>query len=185
MSEPFLGQIEIFGFTFPPRNWAQCSGQIMGINQNQALFALLGTTFGGNGVSTFALPDLRSRVALGVGKDMTGSSWTWGQVGGEETVNLTSSQIPAHTHTLMASSAAAGTSNTVTPSSSVGLGQTKGDNKGASMTVNAYVADANPSAMLSGSALSSATGGVPHENRMPSLALNFCISLSGVFPSRN
>jgi microcystin-dependent protein len=186
MANPFLGQIEIFGFSFPPKNWVQCNGQILPINQNQALFALLGTTYGGNGTTTFALPDLRGRVPVGVGKDLIGNQWTVGQVGGQERVKLTSFQIPAHTHTLMASSAAPDTTNTAAPSSTVGLGQTKGDNKGTAITVPAYVAaTAAPAATLHASAVSSQAAGQPHENRMPLLALNICICLAGIFPSRN
>lgn len=187
MASPFLGQIEIFGFGFAPKNWVQCAGQILPINQYQALFSLLGTTFGGNGMTTFALPDLRGRASLGVGTDHIGTPWTWGQAGGEEQATLTSFEIPAHTHTLMASSAAPNDSNTSNPGPTVGLGQTKGDNKGSPMTMPAYVAPkATPAAMLNGSAISGPTqGGQPHENRMPLLALNICISMSGIFPSRN
>lgn len=105
MADPFLGQIEIFGFNFPPKRWVACNGQLLSIQQNQALFSLLGTTFGGNGVTTFALPDLRGRVPVGVGKDFQQVAWTRGQVGGTETVTLTSDQIPAHTHLVWASSA--------------------------------------------------------------------------------
>src|SRR6478736_10564288 len=106
MSSQYLSEIRIMPFNFAPKGWAQCNGQILAIQQNQALFALLGTTFGGNGTTTFALPDLRGRAPLGVGTDHIGTPWTWGQVGGEEQATLTSFQIPAHTHTLMASSAA-------------------------------------------------------------------------------
>ena len=185
MSEPFLGQVEVFGFSFPPKRWAQCAGQIMAISQNQALFSLLGTTYGGNGVTTFGLPDLRSRVAVGLGTDHQQASWTQGQVGGQESITLTPSQIPAHTHTLRAASGTDTTSDTNAPDSTVGLGVTTGlDTGGKAFTVNAYVADANPAATLHSSAISPASGGQPHENRMPLLALNFCICLAGLFPSR-
>jgi microcystin-dependent protein len=186
MADPFLGQIEIFGFNFPPKRWAACNGQLLAINQNAALFSLLGTTFGGNGQTTFALPDLRGRVPVGVGKDFQQVAWVRGQVGGTETVALTSDQIPPHTHLVWASSAAAGTSNTAAPSATVGLGQTSGhDDQGAPMTVNLYVPDAAPAAVLGASAVSSTPAAQPHENRMPLLVLNICICLAGVFPSRN
>jgi microcystin-dependent protein len=183
MSDHFQGQIEIFGFNFPPKYWAQCAGQILPIQQNHAL---LGTTYGGNGVTTFGLPDLRGRVPVGVGRDSGQVQWTMGQVGGTEKVPLTSLQIPAHIHTLRASSNAETKDNTALPSSTVGLGVTKGkDQKGVAMTVNLYVVDDKPALALHESAISSSEPAQPHENRMPLLALNFCIALSGIFPSRN
>jgi len=186
MSDHFLGQIEIYGFNFPPKNWAQCAGQLLPIQQNQALFSLLGTTYGGNGVTTFALPDLRGRVPMGVGKDSDQVTWIQGQVGGTEGVTLTSFQIPAHIHTLRASSATDTTSNTALPSSNVALGQTKGQaESGGTLTVNLYVDDDKPAAALHESALSPGAAAQPHENRMPLLAVNICIALGGVFPSRN
>jgi microcystin-dependent protein len=186
MSQPFLGQIEVFGFGFPPRYWAQCAGQLMSIAQNQALFSLLGTTYGGNGVTTFALPDLRGRVAVGVGTDRVGVPWIQGQTGGEEGLRLTSFQIPAHIHTLRAASGTDTSSNTNTPNGTVGLGVTTGQKAdGGTFQVPAYVADPKPAAALHGTAVGPPTqGGQPHENRMPGLALNVCIALNGVFPSR-
>src|SRR5207247_5566025 len=100
MSEPFLGEIKVISFNFPPRGWTFCNGQLLPINQNQALFALLGTTFGGNGQTTFALPDLRGRTPLGQGQHFAGSFYVQGQNGGAESVTLTTSQMPAHTHTV-------------------------------------------------------------------------------------
>ena len=186
MANPFLGQIEIFGFNFPPKRWAVCAGQLLSIQQNTALFSLLGTTYGGNGVTTFALPDLRGRVPVGVGKDFQQVAWTRGQVGGTESVALGPDQIPPHTHTVRASSGAAGTSNTPTPGVTVGLGQTSGhDEKGGPMVVNLYVADTAPGAVMDASAVSSTPAAQPHENRMPLLAVNICICLAGTFPSRN
>ena len=184
MSEPFLGQIEIFGFDFAPKQWAQCSGQLMSILQNQALFSLLGTTYGGDGRATFALPDLRGRVAVGAGTDRVQVDWTRGQADGEESLALTSFQLAAHTHTVMAASGTDVTKNTEFPGNTVGLGQTIGDNEGTSMAVNAYVADANPAAALHASAVSPGGAAQPHENRMPVLALNVCIALAGTYPSR-
>ena len=99
---PFLGQIEIFGFDFAPKNWVQCRGQLLSIQQNQALFALLGTYYGGNGTTTFGLPDLHGRVPVGVGQDQRGGQWTIGQIGGSESIALTTAQIPAHTHQVKA-----------------------------------------------------------------------------------
>jgi microcystin-dependent protein len=184
MSEPFLGQIEIFGFDFAPKQWAPCAGQLMSIQQNVALFSLIGTTYGGNGINTFALPDLRGRVAVGAGTDRVQVDWTRGQADGEESLALTSFQLAAHTHTVMAASGTDVSKNTPIPGNTVGLGQTIGDNEGTSMVVSAYVADANPAAALHASAVSPGGPAQPHENRMPVLALNVCIALAGLFPSR-
>src|SRR5688500_2728667 len=107
--EPFLGEIRLVPFTFAPRGWALCAGQLLPINQNQALLALLGTTYGGNGRTAFALPDLRGRVPLGAGDAATGSTYALGSTGGAEAVRLTTSQLPAHAHTVRASSGAATT----------------------------------------------------------------------------
>jgi microcystin-dependent protein len=185
---PFLGQIEIFGFGFAPKNWVQCRGQILPINQYQALFSLLGTTFGGNGVTTFALPDLQGRVPVGAGNDPGRVPWTWGQKGGSESIALTSFQIPAHIHTVKASSNTDVSKNTDAPSNTVGLGQSTGtDTQGGTMSVPAFVAGTKSTeyAALHQSALSPGGAAQPHENRMPSLVLNICISLAGAFPSRN
>ena len=185
MSEPFLGQIEIFAFDYAPLQWAQCNGQLLSITQNQALFSLLGTTYGGDGRTTFKLPDLQSRVAVGAGKDRVQVDWVRGQADGEEKLALTSMQLAAHDHTVMAASGTDVTKNTQFPGNTVGLGQTVGDNEGTPMAVNAYVVDAKPVAALHYSAVSPGHAAHPHENRMPLLALNVCICLYGVFPSRN
>ena len=184
MSEPFMGQIEIFGFDYAPVQWVQCAGQLLSINQHQALFSLLGTTYGGDGRTTFGLPDLRSRVAVGAGTDRVQVDWARGQADGEESLALTSMQLAAHDHTLMAASGTDVTKNTPFPGNTVGLGQTVGDDQGTPMPVNAYVADAKPAAALHYTAVSPGPAAHPHENRMPVLALNVCIALVGVFPSR-
>ena len=185
MSEPFTGQVEIFGFAFAPRNWAQCNGQILGIQQNQALFSLLGTTYGGNGVTTFALPNLQSRVPVGMGTDPVQAPWTLGQAGGSESVKLTSFQLPAHDHQVKASSGTDTKTNTTTADPTVGLGQATGTlPDSTTFDVLDYVVDAAPAGTMGISAISPATGGQPHENRMPLLALNFCICLAGLYPSR-
>ena len=185
MSEPFLGQIEIFGFDFAPRQWAQCSGQFLSTTQNQALFSLLGTTYGGDGRNTFRLPDLRGRVAVGAGRDRVQVDWTRGQVDGEESLTLTSFQLAAHDHTLMAASGTDVSKNTQFPGNTVGLGQTIGDNEGTSMAVNAYVVDGKPAATLHVSAVTPGPAAHPHENRMPVLALNICIAIAGIYPSHS
>jgi microcystin-dependent protein len=184
MSSPFVGQIEAFGFGFAPKNWAYCRGQLMSITQNQALFALLGTAYGGNGVSTFALPDLRSRLPLGT--DNLGGKYPIGATTGTESVTLTPAQMPTHTHNLTAASGTDTTNNTNTPAANVGFGVTTGTDKGGTtIVVNAYALDTAPAAALDPSAVGMTGGNQPHENRMPGMVLNYCISLYGTFPSRN
>ncbi|HEY4167068.1 MAG TPA: tail fiber protein [Reyranella sp.] len=188
MSNPYLGQIEVFGFGFAPKNWVQCRGQILPIQQYQALFALLGTTYGGNGVTTFALPDLQGRVPVGVGRDPAGVQWTWGQKGGTESIVLQPSQIAAHTHQVKAAGNTDVSKNTNAPSNTVGLGQSTGtDGSSKTMPMYAFASGSVTSnyVALHASAVSTAGSSQPHENRMPSLVMNFCISLAGVFPSRN
>jgi microcystin-dependent protein len=165
MSEPFLGEIKIFGFNFPPRSWALCDGQILPINQNQALYSLLGTTYGGDGRTSFGLPDLRGRAPWHVG-----GGFSLGQKGGEETHSVSPGEMPTHTHTVAASSLPATTPD---PENAVW----------ANGGVNAYAAEA--SADLSPAAVASVGDGQGHENRPPYLTVSFCIALQGIFPSRN
>ena len=166
MSEPFLAEIKIVGFNFAPRGWAYCDGQILPINQNQSLYSLLGTTYGGDGRTSFALPDLRSRTPI-----HQGDGYQLGQKGGAETVTLTAAEIGAHTHTVKASSAAG---NNPTPTGRVL----------AAAGVYRDPEAANMTALRSGT-VTNAGGGQAHNNMQPSLALNFCIALLGLFPSRN
>lgn len=175
MSEPFLAEIKIFGFNFPPRGWAQCDGQILPINQNQSLYSLLGTTYGGDGRTTFALPDLRSRVPVHRGSSDTGADHPLGQKSGEEEHVLLASEIPPHTHGLNGSD---GTPATADPSE----GRLAPGGGGRTATVP-YGPDTNPT-LLSGAAVAS-TGGQPHYNMQPYQVLNFCIAIQGLFPSRN
>lgn len=166
MSDPYISEIQIFAFEFAPRGWAQCNGQILPINQNQALFSLLGTTYGGNGQTTFALPDLRGRAPMHIG-----NNFSEGQVGGQEFHTLTTQEIPLHTHLVTASSA------TADQTSPVGNLWAKGDSP------PPYKSTANSS--MSGSAIGNAGSSQGHENRMPWLAINYCIAIQGIFPSRN
>jgi microcystin-dependent protein len=183
MSEPFLGQIEMFGFGFAPRYWATAAGQTMSIPQNQALFSLIGTFYGGDGIRTFNLPDLRGRVPTNQGTDRQGIAWSIGQTGGEEGHLLAIGEIPAHNHTAQVSSNTATSTNTYIPSASVTLSVTTGINGQTPFNVPIYVADNAPASVLHPSAVGQA-GGQPHENRMPSLAVNFCICLNGLYPPR-
>jgi microcystin-dependent protein len=166
MADPFIGEIKIIGFNYPPRGWAFCNGQLLPINQNQALFSLLGTTYGGNGSTTFALPDLRGRVPVHVG-----SGYTQGQRSGEETHTLTPAEMPTHQHTLGASNA------TATFDEAAGAVFAGG---GASRFAPAGTANT----ALDPRVVQAVGGSQPHENRQPYLVLNFAIALTGIFPSR-
>jgi len=179
MSTPFLGQIEIFPFNFAPKGWALCNGQLLPINLNQALFSLLGTMYGGNGQTTFALPDLRGRIPIS-----HGSANIIGQAGGSEFVTLTTSTMAAHNHTMMATTTAANQFTPGAPGSSV-FGASNGViTPTGSFTVTLYN-PGNPNNTLSPGVISNIGGSQPHENRMPFLVLNFCIALQGIFPSQN
>jgi microcystin-dependent protein len=171
MSTPFLGQVTLFSFGFAPKGWAMCNGQIMPINQNQALFSLLGTTFGGNGVTTFALPDLRGRISVGFGQGPGLSNYGLGQVGGQESHTLLVTEIPSHSHPANFSGSADQSDPTghywaADPNGNVTFATSGSDTMGAS-------------------AIGIAGGGLPHTNLAPYLTLNFCIALTGIFPSRN
>jgi microcystin-dependent protein len=183
MSEPYVGQIEVFAFGFAPRGWAICQGQTMAITQNQALFALLGTQFGGNGTTNFVLPDLRGHAADGYGV-FQGQAYPMGKTTGTETVTLTETQMPAgaHTHNFVAINN--GTSGgSATPGSTVMLASGYNASSSAAEELYANTTAAPPPTPLVIGNLG-AVGGAPHENRMPYLAVNYCICLSGLFPSR-
>jgi microcystin-dependent protein len=169
MAEPFLGEVRIFGGNFAPRGYANCDGQILSIQQNTALFSLLGTTYGGNGVTTFALPDLRGRVPL----HFSGAT-SLGLSAGVENVTLTTAQIPAHDHGIQASAEAAGSTS---PSGNV---LAKKPRFGADV----YAPPASLIALLPAS-VANTGGSQPHTNEQPYLVLTFMIALVGVFPSRN
>jgi microcystin-dependent protein len=181
MAQPFIGQIEAFAFNFAPKNWAFCAGQLLPVNQNTALFSLLGTTYGGDGITTFALPDLRGRIANAFGQGQGLAPYELGQKGGEEfhTLILTEMAAGGHTHTINATNNGQ-TGGTNVPSGTVTLGSGYSSETG-SPTVSIYSSAAPAIAMGSLAPI----GGQPHENRMPFLGLNYCIALFGIFPSRN
>ena len=173
MSQPFVGQIIAVGFNFAPQGWALCDGSLLAISEYSTLFNLIGTTFGGDGQSTFGLPDLRGRAALGMGQGSGLQSYALGQSGGVESVALSSSQAGSHTHAL----AAAATATTPTPGPSVVLGTPA--------AADPIYATAGAGAALTSAAVApTAGGGLPHENRQPSLAVTYIISLFGIFPSQ-
>lgn len=176
MSEVFIGQIMPTAFGFAPRGFALCDGQLLPINQNQALFSLLGTQYGGNGTTNFALPDLRGRTAIGAGTSADGG-WNppatqMGQVGGSEDVVLDAADMPSHTHVLQAVTAQ-GTARK--PS-----GNLYGTNAGP-----LYAAASGPQVALHASTVAEAGGAAPHNNMQPFQVISYCIALTGIFPSRN
>jgi microcystin-dependent protein len=163
---PFLGEIKLMSFNFAPRGWAQCNGQFLPINQNQALFSLLGTMYGGNGQTTFALPNLQGRVPV----HTDNGSFVVGQAAGESSHTLTITELPTHSHAVMAT-IATGTTNVPTGNRLAVEG-------------NLYAAATNPVALVA-SSVATVGGSQAHENRQPYLALTFCIALQGIFPSQN
>jgi microcystin-dependent protein len=174
MADPFVAEIRIFPFNFPPKGWAFCQGQLMPISQNTALFSLLGTTYGGDGKSTFALPDMQGNAPLGEGQGQGLSERFLGEMSGSESVTLLVSEIPLHTHGLMADN-----------EDEADLDQPGPDRTLArSKSGFAYNPNTSPLGQLAFQALPPAGGGLPHNNMMSYLTLNFCIALQGVFPPR-
>jgi microcystin-dependent protein len=172
MDQPFIGLIAAVAFEFAPKGWAFCAGQIMPIAQNQALFSLLGTTYGGNGQTTFALPDLRGRAALSSGQGPSLQNYTLGEIGGSETVALSQQQMPPHTHQVGATTSVAS------------IAAVNG-NLLADTTISAYREGTAGAPTLMGNMVANSGASQPHSNQQPYLALNFVIALTGIFPSRN
>lgn len=171
MADPFVAEIRIFPFNFAPKGWAWCDGQILPLSQNTALFSLLGTTYGGDGKSNFALPDLQGRAAMHPGQGPGLSLHDLGETGGSETVSLLESEIPSHSHALSTSVRPADSLNPATLSPGTGN--------------NMYVAAAGASLVdAAPQALAPAGGDQPHNNMQPYLTFYFCIALQGVFPPR-
>ena len=173
MSDQFVAEIRIFPFNFPPTGWAFCNGQLMPISQNTALFSLLGTTYGGDGKSTFALPDMQGNAPMQPGQGQGLSLRDLGEMSGVESITLLVSEMPLHTHQLRAFTVTPG-DNTV-PGPAISLAGTAGG--------NGFNAGTNLQ-MMAFQALPPAGGGLPHNNMQPYLALNFCIALQGIFPQR-
>jgi len=179
--DPFLGEVRIFPWSWAPDGWALCDGTQLPAQQNAALNALLGQTFGGNGSTMFALPDLRGRTPVHVGLGQDGATYQAGQVGGAETVTLTAANLPQHTHSVNALSGTKG--NASNPKSS--LPATVGFGTGMTTAVNIYApATSTPIVALANDSFSTEGGSTPHNNMQPFLVLNFCIATLGIFPPR-
>jgi len=172
VADPFVAEIRIFPFNFAPRGWAMCNGQLLPISQNTALFSLLGTTYGGNGKSNFALPDLQGRAAMHPGQGQGLSLRDLGETAGEETVTLLVSEMPLHTHVLRASGEDANDDDPANAALAVAVG------------VGMYHAPDGSMVNMAFEALPPAGGGLPHNNLQPYLTLLFCIAMQGVFPPR-
>jgi microcystin-dependent protein len=174
VSNPFLAEIRIFAFNFAPKGWAFCDGQLLPLSQNTALFSLLGTTYGGDGKSNFALPNLQGSSAMHWGQSPGGSLYDIGQTGGETTVSLIDSEMPSHTHALQASPLPA---DLDTPGQQNALARS-------SPGIYKTPPGSTPTVFMSFGTVQPAGAGIPHNNMMPYLTLNFCIALQGVYPPR-
>jgi microcystin-dependent protein len=180
MSSPFVAEIRMFGFNFAPTGWAQCNGQLLPISQNTALFSLLGTFYGGDGKSTFALPNIEGSVAVHQGQGQGLSEYFLGQQGGEEAVTLLTSEMPSHNHSLSVTTAT-GTTNT---SQNNQMGKGASGNPVSGLTQAKFYSTVAPQTAMNPQALALAGGSLPHNNMMPYLTVNFCIAMQGVFPPR-
>ncbi|MBX7185194.1 MAG: tail fiber protein [Vicinamibacteria bacterium] len=172
MSNPFLGEIRLFGGNFPPRGWAFCNGQLLSIAANSALYSLIGTIYGGDGMTTFGVPDLRGRVPVGQGQGPGLSARVVGQLSGSETVTLTAAQMPQHTHQPRAFSSA-------------GTQASPANGTWAATAPPPGYSSGTPGAAMNAAAIGSAGGGQPHDNMIPFLGLSFIIATEGIYPSRN
>jgi microcystin-dependent protein len=172
MSQPFIGEIRMFGGTFAPAGWAFCNGALMPISENDALFTLIGTTYGGDGQETFGLPDLQSRMPIHAGTGSSGTTYQLGEKAGIESVTLTTQQIPIHTHPLVGSSATAAS-------------QTPAGGVLATAQSQVYYNFPDAPATMAATSIGIAGGSQPHENMQPFLVITFIISLFGIFPSQN
>ena len=172
MSQPFLGEIRLFPYNFAPRGWAFCNGQLLAIAQNTALFSLLGTTYGGNGQTTFALPDLRGRVPISSGQGTGLSNYDLGQVGGAESFTLLATQLPAHNHP-------------VAPPCSTDDPNAGSPKNNFPATVGTAIYSTTSNASMGAGTTGTTGGGQPVPNIQPYLTLNYCIALQGIFPARN
>jgi microcystin-dependent protein len=175
MSTPYIGQIRIFGFNFAPLDWAFCNGEIVAISQNTALFSILGTTYGGNGTTTFALPNLQGLGVVNAGQGAGLSNYVLGELTGAATVTLNHQQMPSHTHQLTAASA---TSEDLAPTAGGWPGRIAAPGR-------IYSDVASPETAFKATAFTTAGSSQPHTNQQPYLVMNYCLAMFGIFPSRN
>jgi microcystin-dependent protein len=175
MADPFVAEIRIFPFNFAPKGWAFCAGQLLPISQNTALFSLLGTTYGGDGKSNFALPNMQGNAPMHPGQGPGLSLHDLGETGGSQTVSLLESEIPSHPHAMLAGSDAADNNS---PQNNIAAPPAGRGN-------NLYITANSPLSMMNPQALTPSGGDQPHNNMQPYLTLNFCIALQGVFPPRS
>ncbi|MEG3791932.1 tail fiber protein [Lysobacter sp. CCNWLW3] len=175
MTEPFIGEIQLFGFNFAPRGWASCNGATLAIQQNTALFSLLGTQYGGNGQTTFQLPNFANRAGCSQGPGPGLTPRDMGEVFGSNSVTLTQSTMPTHSHSLTLYNQSDASKRTNTPAA--------GNYLGVPTASNPFVANPTANAQFAPNMCGPTGGGQPHENRQPYLASNFCIALQGIFPS--
>ncbi len=178
--EPFIGEIRLLPFSFAPKNWALCNGQILPIQSNTALFSIIGTTYGGNGTTNFQLPNLQGQVVAGVGQGPGLSPWSWGEQQGENGVTLLTTEIPAHNHLITAMN---NPGNASTPAADAYLA--KDVRGGSGGTINYMLTPGATNTTMAPQTIGVSGGSQAHENRQPFLALNYCIALAGVFPARN
>jgi len=174
---PYLAQIILFGFNFAPRGFAFCAGQLLPINQNQALFSILGTTFGGNGIQNFSLPDLRGRVPINPGQGLGLPNYTLGEISGTQTTTLLANNLPLHIHPMSVNN---GAGNSISPGGNV---LAKGPIISGGTNTNIYSNTANTT--MAGTAITPSGGSQPFSILQPYLVLNYCVALTGIFPSRN
>jgi microcystin-dependent protein len=179
MSDQFIGELRLVGFNFAPNGWAICTGQILSITQNTALFSLFGTTFGGDGRSNFGLPDLQGNVVVGAGQGPGLTLYDVGETGGSPNVTLLASEVPQHTH---AANAHSGRANLSIPNNTAAFGEALG--LGGSI-YNTTTSPAPPLVQMSQATLPAAGGNLPHNNLMPYLTLNWIVALQGIYPSRS
>jgi microcystin-dependent protein len=185
MSQPFVGEIRLFGGNFAPAGWAFCNGQLLAISQNDVLFNLIGTTYGGDGQNTFGLPDLQGRVPVHMGTNPTsGINYVIGQKAGVESVTLTTQQIPSHTHPVLTASASQGGPASVPSSATILADEVLNPTPNPAPFAYVPFSNVNQTALV-GNSVGNTGGSQPHDNMQPFLAVSFIISLFGVFPSQN
>lgn len=182
-TQPFIGEVRPFGFNFPPRGWAFCQGQILSIAQNTALFSLLGTTYGGDGRTTFGLPSFQGRAPLGMGQGPGLPNYAWGETGGASSVTLQTTNLPPHTHGIAATAALpahGGAGSSDNPLTNVPSGSTSAENYSPASSANVSLGGGSASLTAQPTG-----GGQPFGKMPPYLAINLCIALQGIFPARN